>query len=281
GDIDAVYAELFGFRAEGGGDTPESVNQALHEAITRSGWSQGEGVYRVVFLVGDAPPHMDYQEDVAYPETLRLAQDRGIVVNTIQCGELASTRGVWQEIARVGSGQFVSIAQDGAMVALHSPMDEKLATLNRSLADTVVVWGDEDEKKELRRKLESTLAAPAPVAASRLGYLAKSGGRVNSGRHDLLDALDEGLVALGSVAAERLPREMQAMDAPEREAWVEEQRARRKQLQGEISTLSQERDEWMRAETERLASEGRADGFDQEVLKAVRSQAAEKGIVYE
>ncbi len=31
-DIDAVYANLQKFQAGGGGDTPESVNQALHEA---------------------------------------------------------------------------------------------------------------------------------------------------------------------------------------------------------------------------------------------------------
>src|SRR5262245_58747597 len=32
-DIDAVYADLQRFAAEGGGDTPESVDQALHEAV--------------------------------------------------------------------------------------------------------------------------------------------------------------------------------------------------------------------------------------------------------
>ncbi len=39
-DIDAVFATLQSFRADGGGDTPESVNQALHEAVTRMSWSK-------------------------------------------------------------------------------------------------------------------------------------------------------------------------------------------------------------------------------------------------
>ena len=30
-DLDSMYAKLMDFRAQGGGDTPESVNQALHE----------------------------------------------------------------------------------------------------------------------------------------------------------------------------------------------------------------------------------------------------------
>ena len=58
--------------AEGGGDTPESVNQALHEAVDghRAG-ARAAGVYRVVFLVGDAPPHLDYPQDVGLPRERR------------------------------------------------------------------------------------------------------------------------------------------------------------------------------------------------------------------
>ena len=33
-DIDAVFRNLQSFAADGGGDDPESVNQALHEAVT-------------------------------------------------------------------------------------------------------------------------------------------------------------------------------------------------------------------------------------------------------
>src|SRR5580765_6465297 len=34
-DLDVVYKELMGLQAQGGGDGPESVNQALHEAVTK------------------------------------------------------------------------------------------------------------------------------------------------------------------------------------------------------------------------------------------------------
>jgi uncharacterized protein YegL len=279
GDIDAVYAELFALR--GGGDTPESVNQALHEAVTALDWSTDPGVYRVLFLVGDAPPHIDYQDDVAYSESVRLARARGIVVNTVQCGALATTTPVWREIAGAGAGQFAAIAQDRAMVTLSAPMDDELASLNRALAKTVLAWGAQEEKEEIRQKVRRSLAAAPGVAASRLSYLDKTGGRVNSGRRDLLDALEGGLVALDEVSSEELPSEMSEMDAPAREAYVAEQQERRRELQGKISVLSRDRDAWVRAETERLAGAGGADGFDQKVLEAIRTQAAEKGIAYE
>ena len=73
-DLDSVYATLMDFRADGGGDTPESVNKALYDAVHNMSWSQGTQAYQVVFLVGDAPPHMDYQDEMKYPEIVAAAR---------------------------------------------------------------------------------------------------------------------------------------------------------------------------------------------------------------
>ena len=53
------------------GTTTESVNQALHEAVTGLSWSADRNVLKIIFLVGDYPPHMDYANDVKYPVTCR------------------------------------------------------------------------------------------------------------------------------------------------------------------------------------------------------------------
>src|SRR5688572_9417417 len=66
-DIDAVYANLKNFSAGGGGDMPESVNEALHEAATKMSWNADRSVLKLIFLVGDAPPHMDYANAPQYP----------------------------------------------------------------------------------------------------------------------------------------------------------------------------------------------------------------------
>ncbi|MGI9233684.1 MAG: VWA domain-containing protein, partial [Woeseiaceae bacterium] len=39
-DLDSVYATLMDFEAHGGGDTPESVNEALYTAVHDMSWSQ-------------------------------------------------------------------------------------------------------------------------------------------------------------------------------------------------------------------------------------------------
>ena len=50
GDIDALYASLMKFDAAGGGDGPESVNQALAEAVDKISWSPDKNVLKLVLM---------------------------------------------------------------------------------------------------------------------------------------------------------------------------------------------------------------------------------------
>lgn len=63
-DISAVYGKLLEYRAQGGGDWPESVNEALAVAVNKLAWTEGKDTRRLIFLVGDAPPHMEDRKSV-------------------------------------------------------------------------------------------------------------------------------------------------------------------------------------------------------------------------
>ena len=68
--------------------------------VTKLSWTQGAEICRIMFLVGDAPPHMDYAQDTKYPEVMRMARERGIIVNAVQAGGARDTERVWREIAQ-------------------------------------------------------------------------------------------------------------------------------------------------------------------------------------
>jgi Mg-chelatase subunit ChlD len=108
-DIQDLYANLLQLKAQGGGDWPESVNEALEVGVTKLSWTQGAEICRIMFLVGDAPPHMDYKQDTKYPEVIRMARERGIVVNAVQAGGARDTERVWREIAQRGDGRYIPI----------------------------------------------------------------------------------------------------------------------------------------------------------------------------
>ncbi len=280
GDIDAVYARLMSFQADGGGDGPESVNQALHEAVTQLDWSGSRRVYKVIFLVGDAPPHLDYQDDVRYDRSVRLARQRDIAINTIQCGAWDETAQIWREIASLGGGAYAAIAQDGGMLALTTPLDGELAKLNRELASTVIPYGRLEARQAVEEKVSNAMRAPASAAADRLAYMTKAGEGVVSGAKDLVDEAAAGN-AVSEFEAEALPEPLRAMEPAQRQEHVDVQLARRKQLQARIAEVSAERDAYLKKEDAKLRAAGRADAFDQKVYDAIKAQAAAKGIQYE
>src|SRR5262245_5961740 len=103
-DLDEVHKNLREFKADGGGDIPESVNQALNESVVKFKWSKDKETLRIIFLVGDAPPHMDYKDDVKYSETCKIAVDQGIIINTVLCGNDAEAKKHWLAICEKAGG---------------------------------------------------------------------------------------------------------------------------------------------------------------------------------
>ncbi|HSI32821.1 MAG TPA: VWA domain-containing protein [Tepidisphaeraceae bacterium] len=179
-DIDAVFKNLQGFTADQGNDEPESVNQALDEAVTKVSWTPDKSVLKVIFLVGDAPPHMDYKDDRKYPDVCRDAVKKDLIINTVQCGESASTAAVWKEIAKASEGEFAAIGQTGNMAVVSAPQDAELAKLNAKLGTTLVACATngrkwDDAQKEVALKQQASEAAPAAVTADRLAYNKASG----------------------------------------------------------------------------------------------------------
>ena len=283
-DIDDIYAKLMKFQAQGGGDTPESVNQALHEAVTKIKWNKSKKVLKLVFLVGDAPPHMDYQDDVKYPEICKLAAKSNIILNTVQCGSMASTTPIWKEIAKLAEGDFVAIAQSGGVAAISTPVDAEIARLNLTLNATVVAYGTEAKRQVVEGKIELAAEAKEEVAADRLSFLSLKSKSLAAdsevgvagfssayidGGGDLVDDLASGRVDFDAVEKEKLSEEIRNMPKDERKKYLEEQVAKRKELQKKLDELLTKRRDFVTAEKKRLAETGKKDGFDEKVSEII------------
>ena len=283
-DLDSMYASLMDLRAQGGGDGPESVNRALFDAINRISWSSDDSVYKVVFLVGDAPPHMDYANDVSYGTTLAVANDRGIVVNTIQSGHNQATTHFWQDIARIGSGVYFQVADSGNAVAVATPFDKKLSELAVRLEETRLYYGSEAEKKTQQSKLDATSKLHRELSAAALArratFNATPSGKSNFlGAGELVDAITSGRVELDDIDKDDLPASLQAL-APEAAMTVISQQARRRDaLKKEIAKLSETRSSYIRQKVDALG--GAADSLDEKIYRAVKDQARAKGLIYE
>jgi Mg-chelatase subunit ChlD len=283
-DLDAVYAQLMQFTANGGGDGPESVNQALYEAVTRPAWNRSPWTYRVIFLVGDAPPHMDYQEDVRYQKSCRMARNRDIIVNTIQCGDLPETRPSWQAIAQLAGGRYFQVVQEGGAVLYDTPYDKKISALSRKLDNTRLYYGTADERAEMeaRRKTADRIylsAAPSAVAKRTLFNTKKAGAKNFAGSREVVSEVASGKLDLDDITTEELPEELQSLSSGERRAYVQSRIEKRKRLQAEIEELGKKRQAFIANKVKAEKDHG-ASSLDARIYTCIQTQAAKKRIHY-
>ena len=278
-DIDAIYGHLREFQAGGGGDAPESVNEALAEAIHKMPWSSDSKVLKIIFLVGDAPPHMDYPNGPKYPDLCREAAKKDLIINTIQCGEMAETKPIWQEIAKLSEGSYVGISQSGNVAVISTPLDKELSRLNERIGATLIPYGDSKQQAEVHAKYAMAASAPVAAMADRLSYNSKTG-KVVQGRGELVDALNDKTVKLEEMDLKQLPAELQKLDSSELQKRIAKARDERADLQKQIVEVSKKRAAYIQSENKRLAAEGKGDAFDQKVTETIHAQAAKKGISY-
>ncbi|HEY0729922.1 MAG TPA: vWA domain-containing protein, partial [Pyrinomonadaceae bacterium] len=141
-DLDQVYTTLMNYKAAGGGDEAEDVRTALADSVYKAGWSPvSSDLAQIIFLVGDAPPHNDYENTTDTLTTAANAVRSGIIVNTIQCGTMGPTTRAWRAIAQHGNGQYFAIADNGGVQAISSPYDEQMGQLSSQLGQTFVPYG--------------------------------------------------------------------------------------------------------------------------------------------
>ncbi|MCB1902988.1 MAG: VWA domain-containing protein [Gammaproteobacteria bacterium] len=283
-DMDSMYATLMDYQADGGGDGPESVNKALDDALNQMSWSREQDTYKVIFLVGDAPPHMDYPNERQFPEIVAEAKARQIVVNTVQCGQDSSARKSWMTIAQLGAGEYFQVDQAGSALALATPFDKKIAALSKKLDDTRLYYGTEKQKEKQQLKLAAAekLHAGSTVEslARRAEYnLSKSGEANFLGENELVDDIASGRIELDSIERKSLPAAMQAMAPAEQQRLIEEKAEQRKMLRQEIEALSRDRSDYLDQKVNALGSS--KDSLDYKIQSAVKAQAAKKGLDYD
>ena len=282
-DLDSVYAALMDFQADGGGDGPESVNKALYDAVHEMSWSGGEQTYQAIFLVGDAPPHMDYNE-VRYPEIIADARSKGIVFNTIQCGNMNATISPWTQIANLGQGSFFQVEQAGSAVAFVSPYDKEIAELSARLDDTRLYYGSREEKAKMADKVAATdkLHAGSSIASrARRGVFNSSvAGKTNAlGDNELVDAVASGEIDFDDIDADALPAALKPMAPAAQKIYIEELAVERADLNRQIRSLSEDRGAYLAKKVEEEG--GKKDSLDYKLYEAVKEQAAAVGFEYD
>ena len=282
-DIDAVYAELMQISAGGGGDEPESVNQALYESITKFAWDSSSQTYKTVFLVGDCPPHMDYRNDIKYPASCSMARQKDIILNTILMGDNRVANRIWHEIANCSQGSFTQVKMDANDITINTPYDSVIAVISDEVDDTRLYHGTESEKSVSKAKMSTSKTvtdfSKPNVKAQRAEYNTSKTGKVAYyGDKELLEEYRADKTSVEKIKDEELPDEMKNLSPAQKKIFIEQKLARRDSLIKELAKYTLIRKVYIEGELSKRDSSEVNHSFSNEIYKNIRKQTEKKNI---
>jgi hypothetical protein len=115
-DLDAMSEKLFSLSTNGGN---EFCGQVIKTALNQLAWTASNADLKMIFIAGNEPFTLG---SISYELACGAAKGKGVVVNTIYCGD--SNDGIalsWKRGAELTGGTFMSIEQNTRTVYVPTP----------------------------------------------------------------------------------------------------------------------------------------------------------------
>lgn len=271
-DLDKISEELFKLKTYGGS---EYCGTVISEAVKDLKWTKNNGELKIIFIAGNEPFN---QGDVDFKSSCRNAISKGIIINTIYCGNFdEGKRTFWKEGADLADGKYMNIDQNQEITFIETPYDNELAELGQQLNDTYLGYGTFGKDYKKRQAEQDLNAANYSLTVMAERTLTKSGSQYKNEAWDIVDAEKEGKVKVTEIPEDQLPEEMQKMSKEERAAYVEKKAKEREKLQKKIEELNKKRTAYLAEKT----SETKDNTLDAAMLKILREQASKKKYSFE
>ncbi len=148
GNVNDFRGALAKVGADGGGDTPEAVDEALADALDKPSWRPSGDATQLIFLVGDAGPQVQRQVRKTYADSAKEAATRGIKIIPIASSntdDLAEY--VFRQVAQFTGGRFVfmSYGAEGNGAAVGGSTNIDTTSIDELPLDRLIVKLVSDE----------------------------------------------------------------------------------------------------------------------------------------
>ena len=275
-DLDKISEELFALRTNGG---TECCGSVIARATTDLKWDPSPNVYKAIFIAGNEPFN---QGPVAPSKACRESIAKGVIVNTIHCGDEATGVSTgWKDGAVLADGRFLVIDSDKAVVHISAPQDAEIVRLNEELNKTYLAYGAAGSDGVANQTVQDANAMKrAESGAAVQRAVAKASVNYNNERWDLVDARKGKDFDWKNIEEEDMPESLRGLSNAERDAKIAEMQKQRVELQTKIRQLNKEREAFV-AKKLKESGESSDDTLDAAVTRTVRDQAKKKGYVFE
>ncbi len=274
-DLDQVSKNLFGLTIDGG---DEYCGHVIYTALNDLNWDTSTQNYKVVFIAGNED---FYQGGTSYTKACALARKKGVIVNTIYCGDKnEGIREHWNLAGECGNGSFTNINQNVTVADIATPYDSSLFDLNTKLNGTYITYGNmgaanwqkQSEVDQLNySKNKSSALKRVSVKGSKEIY--------KNSTWDLVDASTEDKDVVTKIDKKTLPESMKNKSEAEIKAIVTLKKEERTSIQNNIADITKKRQDFIVAEKLKTTQGTAQATLESEIEKIIKKQAIKFNLV--
>jgi hypothetical protein len=275
-DLDSLSQNLFSLSTDGG---DEYCGHVIYSSLNELQWDATPENYKVIFIAGNE----DFlQGDVIYTRACNQAKQKGVIVNTVYCGDkMQGIREHWNLNAQCGDGSFTNINQNLREEEIPTPYDSLLYTLNDQLNATYITYGSQGYTYKTKQGAMDVANAGLSKSAGLKRIKAKGNAAVyNNAQWDLIDAKTKnGDAFLIHLDKKTLPDSLKNKTTAELTQYIDVKSKERALVQKQIATLTNQREVYITAEKAKKSGDKNEPTLETEVEKIIKMQAKKYNMV--
>jgi hypothetical protein len=269
-DLDQLSKNLFALTTNGG---DEYCGQVIYNSVDELAWDTSAQSYKVIFIAGNEE---FFQGKITFTQACALAKQKGIIVNTIYCGDsLQGIREHWHLGAECGSGSFTNINQDAKIEDIPTPYDSSILVLNKRLNSTYIGYGANgllnSAKQEEVDKMNFTVSSTAALKRTATKAYVSA---YNNAHWDMADASTADSTFIAKVDLKTLPDSLQNKSREEIGKIVKAKTKERSDIQKQILTLNAQRQKFIVEERQKNNATRNVQTLETATEKIIRQQAS-------
>ena len=264
-DLDEISEKLFSLTTNGGN---EFCGQVIKTSLDELSWGKNKNDLRIIFIAGNEP---FTQGKINYKEAITDAKEKNVIINTIFCGNYSNgISGMWQDGAKLGGGDYMTINQDKKMVHIVTPYDDEIIILNKKLNKTYIYYGNKGYSKYSNQKEQDDNALTMSKEVEVKRTISKSSRLYDNSSWDLVDADKKQKVDYSKIEKKKLPKELQNKSEEEIKIYVNKKAEERAEIQKKIKEFDAKR----RSFIAKKQKEGSTNNeLNNVMIKAIKRQA--------
>ncbi len=274
-DLDQVSKNLFGLTIDGG---DEYCGHVLYSSLNELNWDPSPQNYKVIFIAGNED---FYQGGISYTKACALAVKKGVIVNTIYCGDKnQGIREHWNLAGECGNGSFTNINQNATVADIATPYDSSLFDLNTKLNGTYISYGSMGAANWQKQSEVDQLNIGKNKSAALKRVTVKGSKEIyKNSTWDLVDANTDDSTIVRKIDKKTLPESMKNKSEAEINAIVKVKKDERTKIQKDIESISKQRQAFILSEKSKTTTSENQATLESEVEKIIKKQAIKFDLV--